>query len=130
MFLDYRETAFVFAITSAGIAYEVSKACFAGKLELCKCHANVGGIEGKDHAYSYKRSIDETDQAQKEAQKRYFQQNGCQDFSQYGYQIAKQFVERENSRDAKALVTRHNSKAGRLVSRKSFKVFCITVTFN
>lgn len=120
----------MFAITSAGIAYEVSKACSAGDLEVCKCGNRLGGIEEKDHAYSYKRSVDEKELTLKEARKRYFQRNGCQDFVQYGYQIAKQFLERENNKDAKALVTRHNSEAGRLVSHKSFVGFFIKVTFN
>lgn len=131
IFLDYRETAFVFAITSAGIAHEVSKACSTGSLEACKCLENrIGGIEEKDHAYSYKRSVNEDELAAKEARKRYFQRNGCQDFIQYGYQIAKQFVEQEINKDAKALVRRHNSEAGRVVSRRSFTFFSLIVTVN
>ncbi|EDO26168.1 predicted protein, partial [Nematostella vectensis] len=36
---DYRETAFVFAITSAGITFTVSKACSLGELQGCGCNA-------------------------------------------------------------------------------------------
>lgn len=112
LFLDYRETAFVFAITSAGITFSVSKACSEGDLEGCNCRANqvVGdsnSLISEDDLYS-KRSLDRQE----------YERKGCQlDFIEFGYQIAKRFMDQGNNRDAKALVTRHNNEAGRLVSR-------------
>ena len=40
-FTDTRETAFVNAITSAGIAYAVAKACSMGELVECSCDKNL-----------------------------------------------------------------------------------------
>lgn len=40
-FLDTRETAFVHAITAAGIAYTIAKACSMGELVECSCDKNL-----------------------------------------------------------------------------------------
>lgn len=39
-FADTRETGFVNAISAAGIAYSVTKACSSGNLVECTCHSN------------------------------------------------------------------------------------------
>lgn len=111
VFLDYRETAFVFAIASAGITYSVSKACADGDLEGCHCRGKqiVGDSNSlvSEDALHEKRSIDQED----------YERKGCQlNFIEFGYQTAKRFMDQGNNRDAKALVTRHNNEAGRLVS--------------
>ena len=109
VFLDYRETAFVFAIASAGITFSVSRTCSEGDLQACHCKKVVGDSNSlvSENALHQKRSIDQ----------REYEHKGCQmNFIEFGYQIAKRFMDQENNRDAKALVTRHNNEAGRLVS--------------
>jgi len=36
-----KETAFLFAISSAGLAYSVSRACSSGHLERCSCEGSL-----------------------------------------------------------------------------------------
>ncbi|GFO37614.1 protein wnt [Plakobranchus ocellatus] len=44
----YKETAFAYAISAAGITHQVSKACSMGKLESCGCDMNLHGRRGRD----------------------------------------------------------------------------------
>lgn len=46
--LDTRETGFVNAISAAGIAYAVTKACSSGNLVECTCHSNYTQFTGNE----------------------------------------------------------------------------------
>lgn len=39
-----REAAFVYAISSAGVAFAVTRACSSGELEKCGCDRTVHGV--------------------------------------------------------------------------------------
>lgn len=98
-----RESAFVYAITSAGVVHEVTRACSRGELEDCECDKNRKGISEKG-----------------------FQWGGCSDNIAYGLKFAKLFVDSgERERDARAKMNLHNNLVGRRAVRHHTILNCI-----
>ena len=93
---DTKETAYVQAITAAGIVYSIARACSREDIRQCSC--------------------DNTDRAPPEDGD--FQWGGCGDNLQHGYNYAKRFAGYALSGDASSLLNGHNSEAGRLVSKQ------------
>ncbi|XP_064219505.1 protein Wnt-4 isoform X2 [Aotus nancymaae] len=91
-----REAAFVYAISSAGVAFAVTRACSSGELEKCGCDRTVHGVSPEG-----------------------FQWSGCSDNIAYGVAFSQSFVDvRERSKGAsssRALMNLHNNEAGRKV---------------
>uniref|UniRef100_A0ABZ3NNE1 Protein Wnt n=1 Tax=Rattus norvegicus TaxID=10116 RepID=A0ABZ3NNE1_RAT len=91
-----REAAFVYAISSAGVAFAVTRACSSGDLEKCGCDRTVHGVSPQG-----------------------FQWSGCSDNIAYGVAFSQSFVDvRERSKGAsssRALMNLHNNEAGRKV---------------
>ena len=96
MFTDTRETAYVQAITSAGIVYSIARACSRDEIDQCSCDNVVRTVP------------DDGD----------FQWGGCGDNLEHGYKYAKRFTAGAQlfASDASNLMNEHNSEAGRLVS--------------
>lgn len=97
-FLGSREAAFVYAISSAGVVYALTRACSQGELKNCNCDPHKRG-----------RSQDDRGE---------FDWGGCSDNINYGIKFAKTFIDaRERTvRDARALMNLHNNRCGRTVS--------------
>lgn len=97
-----REAAFVYAISSAGVVYAITRACSQGELNICNCDSKRG------------RDSDN---------KGNFDWGGCSDNIKYGIRFAKAFVDAREGmvKDARALMNLHNNRCGRMVSR-SFDV--------
>ena len=98
--LGTRESAFVHAISAAGVAHAVTRACSLGELDKCGCDANVKGKTPEGYHWS-----------------------GCSDNIAFGSAFSKKFVDsREKSKDNKGvkssrgLVNLHNNQAGRKVN--------------
>ncbi|XP_065565913.1 protein Wnt-4a-like isoform X2 [Artemia franciscana] len=107
-----REAAFVHAISSAGVAHSLTRACSAGELADCGCDRSIRGISADG-----------------------FQWSGCSDNVQFGTSFSKSFVDaREHkasiakSKDPeqmwRALMNLHNNEAGRKIIEKSMRVEC------
>lgn len=97
IFSDTRETAFVYAITAAGVVYSVTKACSRGDLLHCNCDKN-----GRDII---------TDGE--------FEWGGCHDDVDFGYKKSREFMDdrrRNKKGDLTTKIRLHNNEAGRLVS--------------
>ena len=98
--LGSRETAFIYAITSAGATHAVTQACSAGNLTDCSCDTSR---QGQSTAEGWKWG-------------------GCSDNVRYGMMFARQFVDAperaERKRDVRAMMNLHNNNAGRLVCLK------------
>lgn len=93
-----REAAFVYAISSAGVVYAITRACSQGELKSCSCDPHKRG-----------RSKDDRGE---------FDWGGCSDNINYGIKFAKDFVDAKEKtvKDARALMNLHNNRCGRMVS--------------
>lgn len=93
-----REAAFVYAISSAGVVYAITRACSQGDLKACGCDPLKRG-----------RAKDERGE---------FDWGGCSDNINYGIRFAKAFVDAKEKKvkDARALMNLHNNRCGRMVS--------------
>ena len=96
-----KETAFIYAILSAGVVHSVTQACSAGNLTDCSCDMSRYG----------------------EADVEGWKWGGCSDNVNYGLWFAKNFVDapetmrHEDSRNIRNLMNLHNNEVGRRVSR-------------
>ncbi|KFM60681.1 Protein Wnt-4, partial [Stegodyphus mimosarum] len=90
-----REAAFVHAISAAGVAHTVTRACSSGALGRCGCDRTVRGYSPEG-----------------------FQWSGCSDNVAYGTAFSKSFVDARDLRaargrsSARALMNLHNNEAG------------------
>ncbi|XP_006783505.2 protein Wnt-2b-like [Neolamprologus brichardi] len=98
MLRSSREAAFVYAISSAGVVYAITRACSQGEMKICTCDGQKRGQDSDD--------------------KGNFDWGGCSDNINYGIKFAKAFVDaRERMvKDARALMNLHNNRCGRMVS--------------
>nr|CDI40100.1 WNT4 protein [Euperipatoides kanangrensis] len=100
-----REASFVHAISSAGVAHSVTRACSSGELEKCGCDRTIRGMSPQG-----------------------FQWSGCSDNIAYGTAFSQAFVDaREKSRrplNSRALMNLHNNEAGRKLIEYSMKIEC------
>lgn len=111
----YRETGFVYAISSAGVAHSVSRACSMGRLISCGCDpssytsrttGSVGGV-GKSTQVASRDGGSATQ----------WKWGGCSHNLEFGLDFSKQFLDgREVAGDIQSTVNLHNNQAGRNVS--------------
>lgn len=88
----------MYAISSAGVVYAITRACSQGELKSCNCDGQKRG-RSSDAAGS-------------------FDWGGCSDNINYGIKFAKAFVDAREKmmKDARALMNLHNNRCGRMVS--------------
>jgi len=102
-----REAAFVHAMSSAGVAHSVTRACSAGSIDRCGCDRSIRGKSPQG-----------------------FEWAGCSDNVAYGSAFSKSFVDaRERARgssyqSSRALMNLHNNEAGRRAVNDFMKVQC------
>lgn len=128
-----KESAFVHALSSAGVAYSVTRTCSSGLLDRCGCDRSgvpggltsevmvrrmvSGHLQQSNNAHSQQksRSVD-------------LQWSGCSDNVAFGIALSRVFVdarERVRGKSAqRALINLHNNNAGRKVVEESMKVQC------
>ncbi|KAG7330739.1 hypothetical protein KOW79_004708 [Hemibagrus wyckioides] len=113
---DIRETAFVYAITAAGVTHAVTQACSMGELLQCGCEAPpprqaeappvVDGAWDGGGAWEW---------------------GGCGDDVEFGYEKSKQFMDakrRKGKSDIRTLIDLHNNEAGRLAVKNYMRTEC------
>lgn len=89
-----RESAFVHAIASAGVAFAVTRACAEGSATICGCDTRHKGPPGEGWKWG-----------------------GCSEDVEFGSMVSREFADaRENRPDARSAMNRHNNEAGRMVS--------------
>ncbi|XP_073993950.1 protein Wnt-4-like isoform X1 [Rhodnius prolixus] len=98
-----RETAFVYAVSSAGVAYAVTRACSRGELTECNCDSRVRLRKPRKH----------------------WQWGGCSEDIHFGEKFSRDFVDsQENSETAEGLMNLHNNEAGRRLIRSGMQRVC------
>lgn len=85
----FKETAFLYAISSAGLTHALAKACSAGRMERCTC-----------------------DEAPDLENREAWQWGGCGDNLKYSSKFVKEFLGRRSSKDLRARVDFHNNLVG------------------
>lgn len=100
----YRESAFSYAISAAGVAHSVARACSLGRLVACGCEP---------------RSNTRT----KLSSRNRWKWGGCSHNLDFGVQFSKKFLDsREKGEgDIQSRINLHNNEAGRLVSSIIFR---------
>jgi len=91
----FKETAFLYAISSAGLTHAMAKACSAGRMERCTC-----------------------DEAPDLENREAWQWGGCGDNLKYSNKFVKEFLGRKPNKDLRARVDFHNNLVGMKVSRR------------
>ncbi|KAL3854686.1 hypothetical protein ACJMK2_013944 [Sinanodonta woodiana] len=86
-----RESAFIYALTSAAVAHSVARACAEGSIYTCTCDYNLKQPDGKDWEWG-----------------------GCSDNAKFGHKFSRKFVDViEKGRDFRYMMNLHNNEAGR-----------------
>ncbi|PRD34026.1 UNVERIFIED_CONTAM: Wnt1 [Trichonephila clavipes] len=85
------ETAFLYAITSAGVTHAMARACREGLISSCSCDYKRRGPSGLDWEWG-----------------------GCSDNIDFGSKFSRQFVDAaERGKDLRFTMNLHNNEAGR-----------------
>ncbi|KAF7245986.1 Protein Wnt-9a [Varanus komodoensis] len=85
----FKETAFLYAISSAGLTHAMAKACSAGRMERCTC-----------------------DEAPDLENREAWQWGGCGDNLKYSNKFVKEFLGKKSNKDLRARVDFHNNLVG------------------
>ncbi|XP_076458512.1 protein Wnt-1-like [Babylonia areolata] len=103
----FRETAFIYAITSAGVSHAVARACSEGALHTCSC----GG---------YRVGRERTPRGEQQ-----WEWSGCSDNVDFGVRFSRRFVDVvERGRDFRYLMNLHNNHAGRVHVKRGMQKEC------
>ena len=102
-FAGYRETAFAYAVSSAGVAHAVSRACGLGQLDSCGC--------GGGGPWRRRR-------AQRPATRDDWRWGGCSHGADFGVKFSRFLLDtkKERAQDIHSRIHLHNSQVGREVS--------------
>ncbi|CAM9945008.1 unnamed protein product, partial [Bubo scandiacus] len=96
-----RETAFIFAITSAGVTHSVARSCSEGSIESCTCDYRRRGPGAR------------------------LALGGCSDNIDFGRLFGREFVDSsEKGRDLRFLMNLHNNEAGRMTVFSEMRQEC------
>ncbi|XP_072717243.1 protein Wnt-16 [Ciconia boyciana] len=104
-----KETAFIYAVTSAGLVHSVTRSCSAGNMTECSCDTNLrhGGSASEGWHWG-----------------------GCSDDIHYGMSFSRKFLDvpvknvTGKSRSGLAAMNLHNNEAGRQAVAKLMSVDC------
>ncbi|XP_076828751.1 protein Wnt-9a [Brachyhypopomus gauderio] len=97
----FKETAFLYAISSAGLTHAMAKACSAGRMERCTCD-------------------EDPDLENRKA----WQWGGCGDNLKYSNKFVKDFLGKRSNKDLRARVDIHNSNVGMKVIKAGVETTC------
>ncbi|KAH9635041.1 hypothetical protein HF086_004395 [Spodoptera exigua] len=97
-----RETAFIYAITSAGVTHAVARACAEGSIESCTCD------------YSHIDRVPHRTRAAAASNVRVWKWGGCSDNIGFGFRFSREFVDTgERGKTLREKMNLHNNEAGR-----------------
>jgi len=122
-----RETAIIYAMTSAAVVHAITRSCSRGDLQHCACDPSKDGRASGPQA---RRQRGRRRRSGGSGEDMEWEWGGCSDHVKYAARFARTFVDaRENViRDARALMHLHNNGAGRRVCL-AFTVMCYDYLF-
>ncbi|XP_022247569.1 protein Wnt-2b-like [Limulus polyphemus] len=98
-----REKAYVHAISSAGVAYSITRSCSKGELAVCGCDNRI---------------------RQRDTRGRWAW-GGCSDDIGFGSKFSRDFVDSgEDEKTAEGLMNLHNNRAGRRALKRNMEMLC------
>lgn len=104
-FAGCRETAFIYAITSAAVTYSIARSCSEGSIESCTCD------------YSHQSRSPQVNNIGAVGSVRDWEWGGCSDNIGFGFKFSREFVDTgERGRNLREKMNLHNNEAGRAVS--------------
>ncbi|KAI5704841.1 hypothetical protein M8J76_005588 [Diaphorina citri] len=99
-----RETAFIYAITSAAVTHTVARSCAEGSIESCTC----------DYSHQSKGQRPTKTTLNNVAGVRDWEWGGCSDNIGFGFKFSREFVDTgERGRSLREKMNLHNNEAGR-----------------
>ncbi|XP_071960323.1 protein Wnt-7b-like isoform X1 [Antedon mediterranea] len=102
--VGYKEAAYQYAISSAGVTFAITQACSQGNMTNCSCDRSKETGVLMDGGWMW---------------------GGCSADINYGIRLSKLFVDaREKSRTARSLMNLHNNNVGRNILKNSIKTEC------
>nr|AEH58047.1 EGL-20 [Trichinella spiralis] len=113
-----RESAFLEAITTAGLVHAIVTACTTGNLTDCSCDMSKNGLEG----FRVKSRPDDASEN--------WRWGGCSDNIRYGIIFAREFLDKhvrkqfQQNKDSRDLVILHNQEVGRKAISENMKRHC------
>ncbi|KAI0227268.1 Protein Wnt-1 [Lamellibrachia satsuma] len=89
-----RETAFIYALTSAALVHTIARACSEGSIYTCTCGRRTRRRTAGDRDWEW---------------------GGCSDNADFGHRFSRNFIDTvEKGRDLRYTMNLHNNEAGRL----------------
>ncbi|XP_021917658.1 protein Wnt-10a [Zootermopsis nevadensis] len=120
----FRESAFAYAISSAGVAHSVARACSMGKLMACGCDPGRYRAAGRLGSNKNSKARNSRPQQRTRSASRW-KWGGCSHNLDYGVDFSKSFLDsREKAGDIQSQINLHNNQAGRLAVATNMQVRC------
>ncbi|XP_037957523.1 protein Wnt-10a, partial [Teleopsis dalmanni] len=137
----YRESAFAFAISAAGVAHSVARACSQGRLMSCGCDPSVNrkalnrnlrqSLEKEKKIFLKYLEINQilTNKEEKKYErakaKSRWKWGGCSHNMDFGVEFSKLFLDcREKAGDIQSKINLHNNNAGRMAVSSNMELRC------
>ncbi|PAV60757.1 hypothetical protein WR25_25424 [Diploscapter pachys] len=119
-----RESAFVYALTSAGVTHSISKACAKGLIEDCGCGPLLSeSAPAISQQSSYYQTTFST-----QAHASQFAWSGCSDNVKFGNSFGRKFLDAgekvDENASARWLMNVHNNRVGRRVAANTMRTEC------
>lgn len=109
-----RETAFIYAITSAAVTHAVARACSEGTINTCTCDYSHQGKVPAPIRVAHHQAMGPTNTL---PGVRDWEWGGCSDNLAFGFKFSRAFVDTgERGRNIREKMNLHNNEAGRHVS--------------
>lgn len=109
-----RETAFIYAITSAAVTHAVARACSEGTINTCTCDYSHQGKVPAPIRVAHHQALGPTNTL---PGVRDWEWGGCSDNLAFGFKFSRAFVDTgERGRNIREKMNLHNNEAGRTVS--------------
>ncbi|CAG9798926.1 unnamed protein product [Chironomus riparius] len=108
-----RETAFIYAMTSAAVTHSIARACSEGSIESCTCD------------WSHQNEPPQASKSESVSDVRQWEWGGCSDNIVFGYKLAREFVDTgERGRSLREKMNLHNNEAGRVHVQAEMREEC------